>query len=143
MEQDGYRADETADEYMEHMFESFKTLKDRFGDDAEAARIIDREIDLAEDWISDNDNRSRGHHKRSGNIPQKSFLDMGENAPFDFLSRSIANRRTSCLSPSKEPLTAKPFPARSPMKSSMATGGRTPFRGLGCSGTEKAVRLAP
>ena len=54
-EQDGYRGDKPADEYMEHMFESFKTLKDRFGDDAEAVRIIDREIDLAKDWINDND----------------------------------------------------------------------------------------
>lgn len=54
-EQDGYRADEPADEYMEHMFERFKTLKDKFGDDAEAVRIIEREIGLAKDWISDND----------------------------------------------------------------------------------------
>lgn len=54
-EQDGYRADEPADEYMEHMFDSFKTLKAKFSDDAEAVRIIDREIDLAKDWINDND----------------------------------------------------------------------------------------
>ena len=54
-EQDGYRADEPADEYMEHMFESFKTLKDKFGDDAGAVRIIDREIELVKDWINDND----------------------------------------------------------------------------------------
>ncbi|MBP7790329.1 MAG: hypothetical protein KA024_00695 [Zoogloea sp.] len=54
-EQEEYRADEPADEYMEHLFESFKTLKDKFGDDAEAVRIIDREIDLAKDWINDND----------------------------------------------------------------------------------------
>lgn len=54
-EQDGYRNDEPADEYMEHMLESFETLKDNFGHDAEAVRIIDREIDLAKDWIGDND----------------------------------------------------------------------------------------
>ncbi|MFY9327455.1 MAG: hypothetical protein WAO76_05470 [Georgfuchsia sp.] len=54
-EQDGYRDDEPADEYMEHMFEIFKTLKDKFGDNAEAVRIIDLEIDLAKDWINDND----------------------------------------------------------------------------------------
>jgi hypothetical protein len=54
-EQDGYRPDEPADEYMEHMFESFRTLKDKFGNDPEAVRIIDREIDLAKDWINDND----------------------------------------------------------------------------------------
>ena len=54
-EQDGYRADEPADEYMEHMLESFKTLRDKFDDDAAAVRIIEREIDLAKDWINDND----------------------------------------------------------------------------------------
>jgi len=54
-EQDGYRADEPADEYLEHLFESFKTLKNMFSDDAEAVQIIDREIDLAKDWINDND----------------------------------------------------------------------------------------
>ena len=35
-EQDGYNADEPADEHLEHMFESFKTLKDKFGDDRKA-----------------------------------------------------------------------------------------------------------
>ena len=54
-EQDGYSAEEPADEYMEHMFESFKTLKDKFCDDAVAVQIIEREIDRAKDWISDND----------------------------------------------------------------------------------------
>ncbi|WP_028006472.1 hypothetical protein [Solimonas flava] len=54
-QQDGYRSDEPADEYMEHLLESFKTLKDKFGDDAEAVRIIEREIDLATGWISDNE----------------------------------------------------------------------------------------
>jgi hypothetical protein len=64
-EQDGYRGDEPADEYMEHMFESLKTLKDRFGDDAEAVRIIDREIDLAKDWITDNDHARPDRAPRS------------------------------------------------------------------------------
>lgn len=64
-EQDGYRADEPADEYMEHMFESFKTLKNKFGDDPEAVRIIDREIDLAKDWISDNDRERPDRASRS------------------------------------------------------------------------------
>ena len=54
-EQAGYNADEPADEHLEHMFESFKTLKDKFGDDAEAVQIIEHEIDRAKDWISEND----------------------------------------------------------------------------------------
>lgn len=54
-EQEGYSADEPVDEYMEHMLESFRTLKDKFCDNAEAVQIIEREIDRAKDWISDND----------------------------------------------------------------------------------------
>lgn len=54
-EQDSYNAEGAADEHLEHMFKSFKTLKDKFGDDAEAVQIIEREIDQAKDWISEND----------------------------------------------------------------------------------------
>jgi hypothetical protein len=54
-EQEEYGADEPADEYMERLLESFKTLKDTFSDDAQAIQLIDREIDLANDWIADND----------------------------------------------------------------------------------------
>lgn len=64
-EQDGYNADEPADEHLEHMFESFKTLKDKFGDDAEAVQIIEREIDLAKDWINDNDRADQARAPRS------------------------------------------------------------------------------
>lgn len=54
-EQDSYNADGSANEHLEHMFESFETLKDKFGDDAEAVQIIEREIDLAKNWISENE----------------------------------------------------------------------------------------
>jgi len=64
-EQDGYGAHEPAEEYMEHLFDTFKTLKDTFGDDAEAVRIIDREIDLAKDWINDNDRERPDRAPRS------------------------------------------------------------------------------
>ncbi len=64
-EQGGYRADEPADEYMEHILESFKTLMDKFGDDAEAVGVIEREIDLAKDWISDNDRERPDRAPRS------------------------------------------------------------------------------
>lgn len=54
-EQDAYNANVPADEHMEHMLDGFKTLKDRFGDDAEAMQVIEREIGRAKDWISEND----------------------------------------------------------------------------------------
>jgi hypothetical protein len=53
--QDGWSGDEPAHEYMEHMLESFRALKYKFGDDTEAERTIQREIDLATDWVSDNE----------------------------------------------------------------------------------------
>jgi hypothetical protein len=64
-EQDGYGADEPADEYMEHLFDTFKTLKDTFGEDAAAVQIIEREIDLAKDWINENDRERPDRAPRS------------------------------------------------------------------------------
>lgn len=80
-EQDGYRSDEPADEYMEHMLESFKTLKDKFGDDTEAVQIIEREIDLAKEWIRDND------REWSDRVPRS--LDTTEAVAGPHGSRSI------------------------------------------------------
>jgi hypothetical protein len=58
-EQDAYSADVPADEHMEHTLDGFKTLKDRFCDDAEAVQLIEREIGRAKDWISENDRERR------------------------------------------------------------------------------------
>lgn len=63
-EQDAYNADEPADEHMQRMLDDFKTLKSRFGDDAEAVQIIEREIGRAKDWISEN------NHERSERAPR-------------------------------------------------------------------------
>ena len=82
-EQDGYRADEPADEYMEYMLESFKTLKDKFGDDVEAARIIEREIDLAKDWISDNDRERPDRAPRSLGAARTIDKPHGSRSIFD------------------------------------------------------------
>lgn len=64
-EEDGYDTSKPADEYMEHMLEVFNTLKDKFGDDVETVQIIDREIDLAKDWISHNERESPDSEPRS------------------------------------------------------------------------------
>lgn len=40
------------DEHMQNILESFSTLKKRFGDDADAVIIIQRETDLANEWIA-------------------------------------------------------------------------------------------
>ena len=83
MEQDGYSADESADEHMEHMLETFKTLKDKFGDDAEAVQIIEREIDRAKDWISDNDREIPDRAPRSLDIAETFDKPHGSRSIFD------------------------------------------------------------
>ncbi|MBK5119206.1 hypothetical protein IQ288_04855 [Burkholderia sp. R-69980] len=82
-EQDQYSNDEPADEYMEHMFESFKTLKKKFGDDAEAVRIIDREINLAKDWINDNDRERPDRASRSLGTAESIDKPHGTRSIFD------------------------------------------------------------
>jgi hypothetical protein len=49
-----YSAGESAESCMRRLFESLQVLKKRFGDDESAAKIIDREIRQANDWVSDN-----------------------------------------------------------------------------------------
>lgn len=53
--QDRYDNSESAEERMQGIVESIATLKDRFTDDAEALRIIERESDLAQQWIAETD----------------------------------------------------------------------------------------
>lgn len=45
---------EPPDEHMQLLLESFGVLKKHFGDDARAAKIIDRETRLANEWIAEN-----------------------------------------------------------------------------------------
>jgi hypothetical protein len=79
--QAGYGEDDPPDEYMAHMLESFETLKATFGDDADALRIIEREVKEANDWISENE------HER----PEKAPRSLDTAATTDKLhgSRSI------------------------------------------------------
>lgn len=82
-EQDGYATDEPAHEYMEHMLEGFKTLKEKFGDDAEAVQIIEREIDLAKDWISDNERERPDRPPRSLDTTETIDNPHGTRSIFD------------------------------------------------------------
>ncbi|KWO11329.1 hypothetical protein WM26_02230 [Burkholderia cepacia] len=82
-EQDRYSNDEPADEYMEHMFESFKTLKKKFSDDAEAMQIINREINLAKDWINDNDRERLDRAPRSLGAAETVDKPHGSRSIFD------------------------------------------------------------
>jgi len=82
-EQDEYRDDEPADDHMEHMLDSLKTLKDKFGDDPEAVRIIKREVDLAKDWISDHDRERPDKASRSLGTAETIDKPHGSRSIFD------------------------------------------------------------
>ena len=47
-------SDESPEEHMELLLTSFDTLKDAFADDQFAVRIIEREIEAAQEWITEN-----------------------------------------------------------------------------------------
>ena len=49
-----YDSDEPPDEHMQRVLDSFETLKNQFGDDENATRIVERETSLANDWIGEN-----------------------------------------------------------------------------------------
>jgi hypothetical protein len=51
--QSNHSSGEAPEEYMQPLLESFDTLKKRFGGDAEAAQIIDREIRRTNEWIGE------------------------------------------------------------------------------------------
>lgn len=82
-EQEGYGEDDPADEYMEHMLESFKTLKGAFGDDADALRIIEHEIDEARNWISEHDNDRPEKAPRSLDTAASTDTPHGSRSIFD------------------------------------------------------------
>jgi hypothetical protein len=50
-----YNRSEPPDVHMQDVLESFSTLKKQFGDDADVVKIIQRETDLANEWIAETD----------------------------------------------------------------------------------------
>ena len=51
--QRNYDSSEPPDEHMENTLEMFSTLKNRFGEDENAVKTIEREIDFANEWIAE------------------------------------------------------------------------------------------
>ncbi|MGE0113368.1 MAG: hypothetical protein AB7T07_00565 [Steroidobacteraceae bacterium] len=82
-QQDDYKHDEPADEFMEYVLDGLKTLKAKFGDDEEAVRIIEREIDLANEWIGDNDRERPDKASRSLGTAESSDKPYGSRSIFD------------------------------------------------------------
>ena len=53
--QSNHDTSEPPDEHMQTILESFSTLKKRFSEDEDAVKIIERELDLANEWIAESD----------------------------------------------------------------------------------------
>jgi hypothetical protein len=53
--QSSYLSSESPDEHMQGVLESLGILKKRFAEDEQLAKVIDREIDLVNEWISETD----------------------------------------------------------------------------------------
>lgn len=51
--QENYDTSDLPDEHMQDILESFSTLKKRFREDEDAVKIIERETDLANEWITE------------------------------------------------------------------------------------------
>ncbi|HLG57811.1 MAG TPA: hypothetical protein VI485_20875 [Vicinamibacterales bacterium] len=52
--QSNHSSGQPPEEYMQPLLESFNTLKKRFGDDENAAKIVEREIRRTNEWIGEN-----------------------------------------------------------------------------------------
>lgn len=51
--QSSHLSSDSPDEHMQGILESFGTLKKQFGEDEQLVKLIDREIDLVNEWISE------------------------------------------------------------------------------------------
>jgi len=51
--QSNYDSSDSPDEHMQTILESFSTLKERFNEDENAVKLIERELDLANEWIAE------------------------------------------------------------------------------------------
>lgn len=60
-----HNSEEPPEEHMSSLMESFDTLKEHFGDDDDAARIIDRETRRANEWLVRTHPRTRSGNREN------------------------------------------------------------------------------
>jgi hypothetical protein len=78
-----HRSDEPPEEHMSSLMESFETLKEYFGDDQDAARIIDRETQSANEWIGENTPEDRERKPRKLGTVETAERPEGARSIFD------------------------------------------------------------
>jgi energy-coupling factor transporter ATP-binding protein EcfA2 len=71
------------DEHMQDILESFDTLKMRFSGDAEAIKLIEREIDLANEWIAETETPEAKVSPRTLGAVEPSEEKHGTRSIFD------------------------------------------------------------
>jgi hypothetical protein len=78
-----YSSKEAPDDYMSTLLEWLEDLKEHFGTDDEAARIIDREIRLVNDWLNEASyEEPKPNVRRLGNV-ESTERRMGGRSIFD------------------------------------------------------------
>ena len=53
--QSNHDSNTSPDEHMQEVLEAFNTLKKRFSEDEDVVRVIERQTDLANEWIAETD----------------------------------------------------------------------------------------
>lgn len=81
--QRNHDSSETPDEHMQNILESFSTLKKFFSDDENAVKIIQQEINLANDWIAETEPPEEKVSPRTLGIVAPSDERNGTRSIFD------------------------------------------------------------
>jgi hypothetical protein len=78
-----HRADDPPEEHMSSLMESFETLKEYFGDDQDAARVIEREERYANEWIGENTPEEPKRKPRKLGKVETAAKPAGDRSIFD------------------------------------------------------------
>lgn len=81
--QSNHDSSESPDEHMQNVLESFNTLKKRFSEDADAVNIIQRETDLANEWIAETEPSEPSVSPRTLGTVEPSEGKHGSRSIFD------------------------------------------------------------
>jgi hypothetical protein len=86
-----HRLDEPPEEDMSSLLETFDTLTFHFGDDSDAARIIDRQRRYANEWIGDHTpDEPKRKPRKLGNL-EKSEKPRGGRSIFDDIDDDVSS----------------------------------------------------
>lgn len=78
-----HNSDQSPEEHMQPLFESFEILKKRFGDDLEIEDLIERETRLANEWITENTQDDLDRKPRALGKVETADKPLGSRSIFD------------------------------------------------------------